>query len=71
MFVKITSSGGRQYVKLVESYRVKGGTPRQRAIATLGRVETVRAGENNALINGLLRAAGHPTMDECMVFAAA
>lgn len=64
MFVKITSSGGRQYVKLVESYRPKGGTPRQRVIATLGRIETVRAGENNALINGLLRAAGLSTIDE-------
>jgi len=63
MFVKITSSAGRQYVKLVESFR-DGGTPRQRVIATLGRIEAVRAGENNALINGLLRAAGRPTMDE-------
>ena len=63
MFVKITSSAGRKYVKLVESFR-DGGTPRQRVIATLGRIEAVRAGENNALINGLLRAAGRPTMDE-------
>lgn len=58
MFVKITSSGGRQYVKLVESYRDGGGTPRQRGVATLERIEAVRSGENNALINGLLRAAG-------------
>lgn len=64
MFVKITSSGGRQYVKLVESFRDGGGTPRQRVIATLGRIEAVRSGENNPLINGLLRAAGRPTMDE-------
>lgn len=64
MFVKITTSGSRQYVKLVESFRDERGTPRQRVVATLGRVEAVRAGENNALINGLLRAAGHPTMDE-------
>lgn len=64
MFVKITSSGGRQYVKLVEAFRDERGTPRQRVVATLGRVEAVRAGGNNALINGLLRAAGHPTMDQ-------
>ena len=64
MFVKITSSGGRQYVKLVEAFRDEQGTPRQRVIATLGRIEAVRAGESNALINGLLRAADHPTMDE-------
>ena len=63
MFVKITSSAGRQYVKLVESFRDGRGVSRQRVIATLGRVEALRSGENNALINGLLRAAGRPTMD--------
>jgi transposase len=64
MFVKITSSGGRQYVKLVEAFRDETGVPRQRVIATLGRIEAVRAGETHALINGLLRAADQPTMDE-------
>lgn len=64
MFVKITSSGGRQYVKLVESYRAGGGTPRQRVVATLGRIEAVRAGESNALINGLLRATGRPALED-------
>ena len=64
MFVKITSSGGRQYVKLVEAFRDAAGVPRQRVIATLGRIEAVRAGETNALINGLLRAADQPTMEE-------
>ena len=64
MFVKITSSGGRQYVKLVEAFRDAGGVPRQRVIATLGRLEAVRAGQSNALINGLLRATDQPTMDE-------
>lgn len=64
MFVKITTSGNRQYVKLVESYRDERGVSCQRVIATLGRLETVLAGENNALINGLLRAAGKPTLEE-------
>jgi transposase len=64
MFVKITTSGTRQYVKLVESYRDERGVSCQRVIATLGRLETVLAGENNALINGLLRAAGKPTLEE-------
>ena len=59
MFVKITSSGSRRYVKLVEAFRDDAGVPRQRVIATLGRIEAVRAGESNALINGLLRAADH------------
>jgi len=64
MFVKITSSGGRKYVKLVEAFRDDGGMPRQRVIATLGRIEAVRAGETNALINGLLRAADQPTIED-------
>ena len=64
MFVKITSSGGRQYVKLVEAFRDDTGVPRQRVIATLGRIEAVRAGETNALINGLLRAADQPTIED-------
>lgn len=64
MFVKITKSGPRRYVKLVESYRDEAGKPRQRVIATLGRLEAVTAGESSALINGLLRASGQPTLDE-------
>ena len=34
-----------------------GGLSRQRVIATLGRIEAVRAGEADSLVNGLLRAA--------------
>ena len=64
MFVKITTSEGRRYVKLVESYRDERGISCQRVVATLGRLEAVLAGENNALINGLLRAAGKPTLGE-------
>ena len=64
MFVKITTSGPRQYVKLVEAYRDAAGVSRQRVIATLGRLESVRAGEADSLVNGLLRAAGKPTMEE-------
>ncbi len=62
MFVKITTSGPRCYVKLVEAYRDAAGVSRQRVIATLGRLESVRAGEADSLVNGLLRAAGKPTM---------
>ncbi len=64
MFVKITTSGPRQYVKLVESYRDTSGVPRQRVIATLGRIEAVRSGEADSLLNGLLRAAGKPSLEE-------
>lgn len=64
MFVKITTSGPRQYVKLVEAYRDAAGVSRQRVIATLGRLESIRAGQADSLVNGLLRAAGKPTMEE-------
>ena len=63
MHVKITRSGGREYVKLVESFRNERGMPTQRVIATLGRVETIRAGAGDALINGLLRASGRQEHD--------
>jgi hypothetical protein len=64
MFVNITTSGPRQYVKLVEAFRDAAGASRQRVIATLGRLETVQAGESDALLNGLLRATGRPTLEE-------
>jgi hypothetical protein len=64
MFVKITSSEGRQYVKLVEAFRDEAGVSRQRVIATLGRLEAVRTGDSDALINGLLRATGRASLDE-------
>jgi transposase len=64
MFVKITTSGPRQYVKLVEAFRDDQGVSRQRVIATLGRLETLRTGQSDALLNGLLRAAGKPTLEQ-------
>lgn len=64
MFVKITTSGPRKYVKLVEAFRDEEGVARQRVVATLGRLEQVRHGKGDALLNGLLRAAGKPTLDE-------
>jgi hypothetical protein len=64
MYVKIVTSGPRRYVKLVEAFRDARGVPRQRVIATLGRLEAVQAGEVNPLIDGLLRASGQPTLAE-------
>lgn len=58
MFVKVTRSSGRAYVKLVEAFRDDAGQPRQRVIATLGRLEQVRAGAADALVKGLRRVAG-------------
>ena len=39
MFTRVTRSGGRAYLQLVESYRNDAGDPRQRVVATLGRMD--------------------------------
>jgi len=59
MFLKITSSGGHRYVRLVESFRNEHGQPRQRTVATLGRLDEA-GGPLDALLNSLLRAKGRP-----------
>jgi transposase len=57
MFVKITQSGPRRYVQLVEAFRDAEGRPRQKTVATLGRLDQID-GELDALIQGLLRVTG-------------
>lgn len=62
MFVKITRLVGLAYVKLVETYRDEAGAPRQRAVATLGRLEQVRAGGADALVRVCAELpVSHPT----------
>jgi hypothetical protein len=46
-------------VRLVESFRNEEGQPRQRTVATLGRLDE-EGGPLDALLNGLLRAKGRP-----------
>jgi len=58
MFTRITRSGGREYLQLVQSYRNEAGAPRQRVIATLGRLDQLQAVSLEPLIRGLQRAAG-------------
>jgi hypothetical protein len=57
MHVKITASGPRCYVQLVESFRDDQGRIRKRTVATLGRLDQV-GGSLDAVINGLLKATG-------------
>jgi hypothetical protein len=57
MHVKITNSGPRRYVQLVESFRDDHGRIRKRTVATLGRLDQV-SGSLDAVINGLLKATG-------------
>lgn len=60
MFLKITFSGGHRYVRLVESFRNDDGQPRQRTVATLGRLDE-QGGPVDALLGSLLRAKGRPS----------
>jgi transposase len=59
MFLKPTRSGGHTYLQLVESYRNESGQPRQRTVATLGRLDEVGGGVDS-LLAGLLRHKGLP-----------
>ena len=34
MFIKVTTSGGHRYARLVESFRNEEGQPRQRTVAS-------------------------------------
>jgi hypothetical protein len=45
--------------RVVESFRDEHGKPRQRTVATLGRVDE-NGGQVDALLNGLLRSKGRP-----------
>ena len=59
MYLKLTRSGGHSYLQLVESFRNEEGKPRQRTVATLGRLDEVGGGVDS-LLRGLLRAKGLP-----------
>ena len=59
MFIKLTRSGPRTYAQLVESFRDEHNRPRQRTIATLGRIDE-QGGQVDSLLQGLLRAKGRP-----------
>jgi len=57
MFVKVTASGNRRYVQLVESYRDDAGRVKKRTVATLGRLDQL-GGELDSVISGLLKVSG-------------
>lgn len=60
MFIKLTKSGPRRYVQLVEAYRDSDGRPKHRTVATLGRLDQPGSGLE-AVISGLLRVSGNET----------
>jgi hypothetical protein len=57
MSIKLTRAGGHSYAQLVESFRNEEGKPRQRTVATIGRLDE-SGGAVDSLLKGLLRATG-------------
>jgi len=57
VFIKVTRSGERRYVQLVEAYRDDDGHPKQRTVATLGRLDQLDS-QVESVISGLLRVTG-------------
>lgn len=57
MFIKLTHSGPNRYVQLVEAYRDESGRPKQRTVATLGRLNQMGS-ELKSVISGLQRITG-------------
>ena len=57
MYVKVTRSGPRRYVQLVESFRDEEGKVKQRTIATLGRLDQMD-GVLDSVIGGLMKVTG-------------
>lgn len=60
MYVRITKSGSRSYLQIVEGYRDDAGRVKQRVIANLGRLDKLGEKDLSALIHGLQRAVGRP-----------
>ncbi|MBK5944743.1 IS1634 family transposase, partial [Halorhodospira halophila] len=60
MYTRISRSGGRQYLQLVEGYRDEQGKVKQRIVANLGRLDQLSEKSLDPLIRGLQRAIGRP-----------
>ena len=57
MYTRITRSGGRSYLQIVEGFRTEAGV-RQRVVANLGRLDDLDGKKLDPLIHGLQRALG-------------
>jgi len=58
MYTRISESGGRRYLQLVEGHRDELGKVRIKVVANLGRLDKLSPGKLDPLINGLNRAVG-------------
>lgn len=57
MYTRISRSGGRSYLQIVEGFRTEAGV-RQRVVANLGRLDRLEDKTLDPLIHGLQRALG-------------
>lgn len=65
MFLKITRSGPRKYLQIMQAYRdPETGRPKQRYIGSLGRLDQLDRTDLDTLIDGLLKVTGRPTLGE-------
>jgi hypothetical protein len=74
MYTRITRSGGRSYLQIVEGFRSDAGV-RQRVVANLGRLDQLDGKKLDPLIHGLQRALGRvpvsapvPEYPCCVIF---
>jgi hypothetical protein len=58
MYTKVTQSGRRRYLQLVEGFRDDAGKVRHRVVANLGRIDDLTPQKLDPLINGLNRVLG-------------
>ncbi|CAA9363197.1 Mobile element protein [uncultured Leptolyngbya sp.] len=65
MFIKVTTSGPRRYVQIVESYRDEAGRVKKRTVATLGRADQI-SGELDSVIDGLLKVTGRKPLSAAL-----
>ena len=61
MFIKLTRSGGHTYAQLVESFRDEHGKPRQRTLATIGRVD-----ETDGQVDGICSPPPQTKADQAL-----
>ena len=59
MFLKVTRSGPRQYLQLVEAFRDDAGKAKHRTLVTLGRLDQL-TDSLDSVISGLLKVTGRP-----------
>jgi EAL domain-containing protein (putative c-di-GMP-specific phosphodiesterase class I) len=57
LFVKVTTSGPRRYVQLVQSYRDEAGRVKKRTVATLGRLDQLTGELDGVIVQTIIGMA--------------